>query len=176
MCSTVIIVAVFLIKVFLTLLQDRKLLRLEVMMGEAFAAESNQGNSITVDLSCISAILDMCSSSAREFAADATPTAHTDVPSHIPQWTRLSRRPSIDQPDDEVSPAPVSIASEFLPLLIPPEITSSRIDAIQTASSEATLHEGNLDFPAYILFNGVSQDEVEWWSSFDLNDPGWPAF
>lgn len=154
-------------------------MRLKEMMATAFAATANEEDSITVDLSCISEILDICSASARDHPAGVSTATSNDI--QAPQWTRLSRRPSVDHPDDDGSPVPAQTIDVFEPQPAPStpaeELSRSlHADATQMTSDESAAPAGHLEFPAHLFFAGISQDESNWWSSFDSYDPDWSNF
>lgn len=133
--------------------------------------------SVSVDLSRIRDILDLCSPSSLETCHgpdDSEPTpkqTHPSDPSPS-QWVRLSRRPSVDEPDenelrlqDEGQVRPQGNAA--IPLAVTDDISlrETSPNQIPTASVEPP------GFPADLFFNGISQDVSTWWNAFDTYDP-----
>lgn len=155
-------------------------------MSEAISATytSNLNNtaSVSVDLSRIRDILDICPASfttstvrpdRQESAAQRTVSSSLSPP----QWVRLSRRPSVDQPDDG-GPPPHDDSHTHIPDSIP---------ASQTLTDNAELRHVSLtqdhsalmelpDFTADLFFNGISQDVSSWWDAFETYDPDRPSF
>jgi hypothetical protein len=152
---------------------------MEDMMSTTFAANADQGKSITVDLSVIRDILDFGLVSPRDpavSAADPSPLHDAGTAAPLAQWTRLSRRPSVDQPDDGGSPA--SVQSQHA-ARIDEALASHPVQYPDAAnltgpmSNESPVHVDPSEFPANMLFNSY---ELEWWNAFECYDPDWPNF
>ncbi|KAF3038535.1 hypothetical protein E8E12_008208 [Didymella heteroderae] len=142
----------------------------------------NNTTSVTVDLSRIRDILDICPCS---FTASgrmpndqgvAPQTTGSSGPSP-PQWVRLSRRPSVDQPDEGAPLPQDENQSRQQDFVMPPQTS------LGTADSRATSLTQDLaasiafpGFPADLFFNGISQDVSSWWDAFETYDPDCPNF
>lgn len=166
----------------LLLTKDRKLGTLSEVISTTYESNVGTSASVSVDLSQIREILDICSPSSIEHSPrldDLNTSPQTTVISDPSpsQWVRLSRRPSVDQPDESGSPAqdeyqirpegPIvansASADNAAPQNIPPNHDS--VVAVE--------HPG---FSADLFFNGISQDVTSWWDAFDTYDPDCPSF
>ena len=150
-----------------------KLDYVEDMMSRTFAANADKTRSITVDLSRIRDVLDI--SPAPDRGPPAVPMDHTDEAQQSAQWTRLSRRPSVDQPDDGGSPASdrasdtVAMHHTHLPQPTPCPSTAN----MATLLDGSSIPHDPSEFPAEVLFNSYGED---WWNAFECYDPDWPNF
>lgn len=147
-------------------------------MSRTFAANADKTRSMTVDLSRIRDVLDISQAPSKDppaVAGEANPTDHTDKALQPALWTRLSRRPSVDQPDDGGSPASdrasdtVAMHHTHLPQSAPYPATAN----IPTMFNGSPMHPDPSEFPAEALFNSYGED---WWNAFECYDPDWPNF
>lgn len=140
----------------------------------------NNTTSVSVDLSRIREILDICP----QFLVEPNPRLHDPEP--VPQttvssdpgpsqWVRLSRRPSVDQPDESGSPARDD--SQIRPQGVVTPVAVDDIALQRTSPNQERIASvESPGFPADLFFNGISQDVSSWWNTFDTYDPDCPSF
>jgi hypothetical protein len=155
-------------------------------MMTTYASNMNRSGNVAVDLSQIRDILDICSTSYEDSAIKAATTNHplpTPDSRHTnsSHWVRLSRRPSIDQLDDDGSPLRDLHTPE--PRRIPRDSTgianigpSDSPDQSTPIVNDPSLQFAQPEFSADLLFNGISQNVSSWWSTFDSYDPDCTSF
>lgn len=154
---------------------------MDELISTTYASSINRSGSMSVDLSRIRDILDICSASDHKpviQSGDTDPAL--PVASHqyteSSQWTRLSRRPSVDQPDDEGSPAPNqhSDSTELRGSIGAPPIEHNDLPIQPTPLiNNPSVPVNSSEIPAHLFFNGISQDESNWWTAFESYDPDW---
>ncbi|KPI38205.1 uncharacterized protein AB675_1008 [Cyphellophora attinorum] len=158
-------------------LMDRKLHELKEMMASAFTASANQTKSISIDLSKVRDILDICIHSGigtRSVKDGVASIIDANEDTQHAQWTRLSRRPSVDQPDDVASPTSIypSDSAGGRETVAPFNQNASHPTALQPALPGVDHSQpAPVDFTADALFNSY---EVDWWNGYESYDPDWP--
>lgn len=162
--------------------QDRKLGDLRTVISTTYTSNINNTSSVSVDLSRIRDILDICPRSSTRSTSilhngDRAPQTTGSNDMSPPEWVRLSRRPSVDQPD-EGAPLPQDIEqvrhSDFI---LPPQTSSGTADSnIIPPVQNPAFSLGLPGFPADLFFNGISQDVSSWWNAFETYDPDCPGF
>lgn len=155
---------------------------LSEVISTTYTSNLNSATNVAVDLSRIRDILDICPPSFVD--TDLRPTnRETATPSSAdrqvpPQWVRLSRRPSVDQPDD--SGSPVLDGDQNMPC--GPSVTplaavnSTPFQGMAADHGLTSATNESAGFPADLFFNGISQDASSWWNAFDTYNPDGPSF
>lgn len=136
---------------------------------------------MAVDLSRIREILDICSPSLElnhkqnDLAIMPQTTASCETTSS--QWVRLSRRPSVDQPDESASPTQCDSQTRRHISVTEDQDSTGNV-ALHTVpvTQDWTASVEPHGFPADLFFNGISQDVSSWWDAFDTYDPDCPSF
>jgi hypothetical protein len=162
--------------------QDRKLGDLSEVISTTYTSNMNNTASVSVDLARIRDILDICphlSNRPTPVSNDEDPVPGSAVPNGLspPQWVRLSRRPSVDQPDEGAPLPQIDEQTRPQDFIMPPQTS------VGTTNPNATLPVQDLaasievsGFPADLFFNGISQDASSWWNAFETYDPDCPGF
>jgi hypothetical protein len=95
------------------------------------------------------------------------------------QWVRLSRKPSVDLPDD----GEVPMQEHDTPHMSPRGSASLPLLEFQDTIAQPgpVLHDppaplAYTEFPADLFFNGIAQDASTWWNAFESFDPDGPSF
>ncbi|XPS75780.1 hypothetical protein M3J07_007847 [Ascochyta lentis] len=163
---------------------DQKLEALGEVISTTYASNTTGSGGVFVDLSRIRDILDICpplnaSTAARANDAETRPPAAAHRHAGSSQWVRLSRRPSVDQPDDNGSPAHDQSVLQAAPQdLVGTPPVEPRVLSLQPTPliHDPSVPFGHTNFPADLYFNGISQDVSTWWDAFDSYDPDCPGF
>lgn len=151
---------------------------LSEIISTTYTSNMNNTTSVAVDLSRLRAILDICPPSPaprpRPNEQGIRPQAtvsHGPSPSH---WVRLSRRPSVDQPDDGPQDENQTRHQDFI---MAPQPSSETVNPQRNPPiHDLAASTDPPGFPADLFFNGISQDVSSWWNAFETYDPDCPSF
>ncbi|KAJ8114715.1 hypothetical protein OPT61_g3469 [Boeremia exigua] len=162
---------------------DQRLGTLSHVISNTYASNISRSASVSVDLSRVKQILDIFpghNDIVDIWTHDLQTESQTTVlsGSGSSRWVRLSRRPSVDQPDDNGSPTREEGIAQIT--------TQSHMAAALDDTSEIAMQpdpvlrspiaQAYADFPADLYFNGISQNIPSWWVAFDAYDPDCPSF
>lgn len=151
------------------------------IISATYQSNVNNAASVAVDLSRIRDILDICSPSLLESSpttgAVTAPLTATTNGTNSSRWVRLSRRPSVDQPDESGLPAPDESQPEpqAAAMSYPASMHETAVHVAPPGQGPAAAFE-RPGFPADLFFNGISQDASSWWEAFETYDPDCPSW
>jgi hypothetical protein len=131
--------------------QDRKLGDLSEVISTTYTSNMNNTASVSVDLARIRDILDICphlSNRPTPVSNDEDPVPGSAVPNGLspPQWVRLSRRPSVDQPDEGAPLPQIDEQTRPQDFIMPPQTS--------VGTTNPTLHCRSKIWPLQLKFRG----------------------